>query len=121
LIGHGFPSGTILPADVTVTLNPTSQGGGPSGSTAANGVTVVTGSTERIKFQVPIEVATETPYRVSIAGTTSTGTAFISGNTASLTLNAPVAITTASPLPTGTAGTNYSATLTATGGSGQYT
>src|ERR1039458_5278189 len=31
VIGHGFPSGTIPPANVTVTLNPTTPGGGPSG------------------------------------------------------------------------------------------
>src|ERR1022692_2837184 len=37
VIGHGFPSGTIPPANVTVTLNPTTSGGGLSGTTASGG------------------------------------------------------------------------------------
>src|ERR1039458_5511314 len=123
VIGHGFPSGTIPPANVTVTLNPTTPGGGPSGSTTATKVTVFSGTTEGVVFKVPksILVSAPTSYQVSIAGTTSTGTAFASRNTASLTVNAPVAITTSSPLPTGTVNLSYSQTLTASGGSGTYT
>src|ERR1039457_7458687 len=123
VIGHGFPSGTIPPANVTVTLNPTTSGGGPSGTTTATKVTVASGTTEYVTFQVPtsILVPAATSYQVSIAGTTSTGNAFASRNTASLTVNAPVAITTSSPLPAGAVNGNYSQALTATGGSGQYT
>src|ERR1022692_3439699 len=123
VIGHGFPSGTIPPANVTVTLNPTTSGGGPSGTTTATKVTVESGATEAVTFKVPtsITVSAATSYQVSIAGTTSTGTAFASSNTASLTVNAPVANTTHSPLPKGTVNVSYSQTLTATGGSGTYT
>ena len=123
VIGHGFPSGTIPPANVTVTLNPTTSGGGPSGTTTATKVTVASGTTEYVTFKVPtaILVPAATSYQVSIAGTTSTGNAFASRNTASLTVNAPVAITTSSPLPAGAVNGNYSQALTATGGSGQYT
>lgn len=121
--GHGFPSGTIPPANVTVTLNPTTVGGGPSGSTTALAVTVVSGSTERVTFRIPksINVPTPTSYQVSIAGTTSTGNAFQSSNTSSLTVNPILFISTRSPLPTGTVGVSYSQTLTARGGSGSYT
>src|ERR1022692_4514629 len=123
VVGHGFPSGTIPPANVTVTLDPTAPGGGPSGSTTATKVTVFSGTTEYVTFKVPtaILVPAATSYQVSIAGTTSTGNAFASRNTASLTVNAPVAITTSSPLPAGAVNGNYSQALTATGGSGQYT
>jgi hypothetical protein len=123
VVGHGFPSGTIPPANVTVTLNPTTSGAGPSGTTTATAVTFVSGATYDVTFVVPtsIAVSTATSYQVGIAGTTSTGAAFASINTASLTVNAPVKITTASPLPAGKVGVSYSETLTATGGSGQYT
>ena len=121
--GRGFPSGTILPADVTVTLKPAGAGGAPSGNTPATKVTVVSGTEERIAFVVPasIAVTTATSYVVSIVGSTSTGGSFASKNSASLTVNAPVAITTASQLPTGTVATNYVQSLTASGGSGVYT
>jgi hypothetical protein len=123
IVGHGFPNGTIPPANVTVTLDPTAAGGGPSGTTTATSVTVESGATEAITFTVPtsIEVSAATSYQVSVAGATSTGAAFASRNTASLTVNASVSITTSAPLPKGTVNANYSQTLTATGGSGQYT
>src|ERR1017187_2890072 len=96
VVGHGFPSGTIPPANVTVTLNPTTSGGGPSGTTTATKVTVESGATEAVTFKVPTSstVSAASSYQVSIAGNTSTGNAFASRNTASLTVNAPVAITT---------------------------
>ncbi|MFN7992362.1 MAG: Ig domain-containing protein [Bryobacteraceae bacterium] len=121
--GHGFPVGTIPPANVTVTLKPAAAGAGPSGVTKALAVTVVSGSTERITCRVPgnISVVTPTAYQVSITGTTSTGTAFQSSNSSALTIDPILAITTASPLPTGTAGAAYSQGLVATGGNGTYT
>jgi hypothetical protein len=123
VIGHGFPSGTIPPANVTVTLKPTTSGGGPSGATTATAVTVESGTTEYVTFKVPtsIDVSTATSYQVSISGTTSTGNAFQSGNSSTLIVNAPVAITTSSPLATGVVSDNYSQTLDASGGSGTYT
>src|SRR5690349_15907108 len=85
--GHGFPGGTIPPANVTVTLSPTTVGGGPTGMTPALSVTVISGSTERVTFRIPkaINVPAPTSYQVSIAGTTSTGNAFQSSNSAALT------------------------------------
>ena len=123
VIGHGFPSGTIPPANVTVTLNPTTSGGGPTGATTATTVTVASGTTEYVTFKVPtsVTVSAATSYQVSISGTTSTGTAFQSVNSSTLTVNAPVAITTSSPLPTGVVSDSYAQTLIATGGSGTYT
>jgi len=119
--GHGFPSGTIPPANVTVTLSSTVTGA-PTATTTASSVTVVSGSTERVIFKIPssLAVPAATPYKVSIAGTTSTGNAFQSANTSALTVNASLVITTTSPLPTGTVGQSYSQTLAATGGSGGY-
>src|ERR1035438_6686304 len=52
VVGHGFPSGTIPPANVTVTLDTTAPGGGPSGTTTATKVTVE-GATEAVTFKVP--------------------------------------------------------------------
>ncbi|HUE21654.1 MAG TPA: putative Ig domain-containing protein, partial [Bryobacteraceae bacterium] len=123
VIGHGFPSGTIPPANVTVTIDPTTAGSGPSGTTTATKVTVASGTTEYVTFLLPasISVPTATSYQISIAGTTSTGTAFASINSSALTVNAPVAITTGSPLPPGDANGTYAQTLTASGGSGSYT
>ena len=117
-----FSEGTIPPANFTVTLAPATVGGGPSGSTTANAVTVVSGTTERVSFKVPksIGVPAATPYQVSIAGTTQAGAAFESSNSAALTVNALVSITTSS-LATGTVGIHYSQTLSASGGTGQYT
>ncbi len=119
--GHDFPSGTILPANVTVTLNPATAGAGPSGTTTASKVTAESGTTERVSFIVPkfISVPVATPYEVSISGTTSAGKKFQSSNTAALTVNALVSITTNS-LPAATVGITYSQTLSANGGTGQY-
>lgn len=120
--GTGFPIGTIPPANVTVTFNPTTAGGGPSGTAAASMVTVVSGSTESVTFRIPttIGVSTPTSYQVSIAGTNSTGNAFQSGNTAALTIDPALAIITSSPLQAGTVNVNYSQALVAAGGSGSY-
>jgi len=121
--GTGFPIGTIPPANVTVTLNPTMVGGGPSGTAQALAVTIVSGSTDSVTFQIPasIGVSTPTSYQVSVSGTNSTGNAFQSGNTAALTIDPALLIATGSPLPAGKVDENYSQTIAATGGSGQYT
>jgi len=121
--GTGFPTGTISPSNVTVTLTPTSPGP-PTAQTKAIAVTVVSGSTERITFRIPksVSVTSPTSYQVSIAGKTSTGATFKSSNTAALTINPILTITTMSPLPTATVGAAYPPqTLMATGGSGSYT
>jgi len=53
LTGSNFPSGTISPANVTVTLVPAVAGSGPTLSVVASTVTTITGTTRRVTFQVP--------------------------------------------------------------------
>ena len=76
--GSGFPSGTIPPANVTVSLA-TACGGGGAVTTPALSVTVILGTSERIQFQIPASLAGGT-YFVSISGSTSGGTFFQSVN-----------------------------------------
>jgi len=97
--GSNFPSGTIPPANVTVTLAPATAGAGPTASTPATAVQTITGTTRRVSFQIPssIQVAAATAYRVSIAGTTSTGIGFASGSPAGLTVNPPPSLTSVTP------------------------
>src|SRR5207249_6685582 len=72
LTGSGFPSGTIPPGNVTVTLEPAAADR-PSGTTTATAVTTLFGTTERVTFQVPssIKVSSPTSYHVSVTGSTS--------------------------------------------------
>jgi RHS repeat-associated protein len=109
--GAGFPSGTIPPANVTVTLQPSA--GGSSATTPATAVTKIIGTTERVTFQIPssITVSSPTPYKVSVAGSTSTGVQFASGNTASLTINPLPQIVSVTP-NSGPAGQKVSVTIT---------
>ena len=97
--GSGFPSGTVPPANVTVSLQP-SAGGSPFVTTPTV-VTKIIGTTERVAFQIPssIIVSSPTPYQVSTAGSTSTGVTFASGNTASLTINPPAQMSLCRPTP----------------------
>src|SRR5271165_3473468 len=50
--GSNFPSGTIPPADVAVTIQPATSGP-PSGTTNATAVVTIIGSTRRVAFQIP--------------------------------------------------------------------
>src|SRR5262249_40625899 len=76
LTGSGFPTGTITPNLVTVTLAPATSG--PAQSATVTGVTTVVGSTRRIVFQVLAgrPVSAPTAYLVSVRGATSTGVTF---------------------------------------------
>src|SRR5688572_24338350 len=76
--GSNFPAGTIPPANVTVTLSPSTPGAGPGGTAVASAVQTLTGTARRVTFQVPANIVVASPvaYRVAIAGTTSTGVAF---------------------------------------------
>ena len=113
--GSGFPSGTIAPASVTVTLIP--QAGGTAVTTAATSVTPGTGTSNTIGFQIPasISVTAATVYEVSIAGQTTGGTAFQSSNSSALTINPPSLIASLSP-NNGLQGQTVSVTIT-----GKYT
>lgn len=75
--GSGFPSGTINPSDVVVSLA-TSCGGTPTTTTATR-VQDILGSTERVSFLIPGSLATGT-YYVSIAD--NGANPFASGNCA---------------------------------------
>ena len=92
--GSGFPSGTITPSLVAVSLQPASVGSSPQLNGVVTAVTTIVGSTRRVTFQIPtgISIATPTNYLVSVSGTTSSGANFSSGNTAALVVNPPAAI-----------------------------
>src|SRR5271166_3917028 len=85
--GSGFPSGTISPASVTVTLMPRS--GGSPVTTTATSVTPGSGSTVTVGFLIPasISVSSPTVYQVAISGATTAGTLFKSSNSSLLTIN----------------------------------
>jgi hypothetical protein len=76
VVGSGFPSGTINPTAVTLTLTPPT---GTAESTKAAKVKVISGSEESIIFEIPttILVATPTVYAVSLQGETTTGNKFV--------------------------------------------
>jgi hypothetical protein len=96
--GSGFPDGSIPAANVSVTLSPAITGP-PGGVTTASAVATIVGTTRRISFTIPpsIVVSSPTPYKVSVAGTTSDGTAFSSRDTAALTVNPPASILSVTP------------------------
>jgi hypothetical protein len=111
--GEGFPSGTIPPANVTVTLKPATVGGGPTGTTPATSVAPVSGGKQRVVFRIPASIAVSTPtaYKVTIAGSTSTGAKFISRNGAALTVNPQSGIIEVLP-NSGNAGMSLSVAIT---------
>ena len=113
--GSGFPAGTILPANTTVSLQPAA--GGAAVTTNPTLVTIVVGSTRRVTFLIPalISVSTPTAYLVGVSGTTSDNTAFASTNKATLTINPPPSISSVSPT-SGQVGQTLSVTVT-----GQFT
>jgi hypothetical protein len=112
LVGFGFPSGSIPPSSVTVTLE------SPAGTetiAAAIQVTTIIGPVRRVTFEIPraLGLAATTTYTVSIGGSTSTGTAFASENTASLTVFPSASIASVSP-STGQQGQTVTVTITGT-------
>ena len=99
LTGSGFPSGTIQPSAVTVTVRPAGSASGATGTTTATAVTTIAGTTRRLTFTIPtaIAVASPTPYNVTIQGQTTTGVSFLSTNAAALTVNPPSQIASLVP------------------------
>lgn len=97
--GSGFPAGSIASSSVTVSLQATILGTGPSAITTATAVQKIIGTTERVIFQVPSSIAVVSPtsHQVSISGNTSVGSAFSSGNTAVLTINPSASIASITP------------------------
>jgi hypothetical protein len=89
--GSNFPSGTISPDLVALTISPANSG--PPMSATVTAVTLVVGTSRRISFQiVGPDLPNPTLYQVSVSGSTSGGLAFASGNSAALTINPPAAI-----------------------------
>jgi hypothetical protein len=94
--GSGFPSGTITPGNITVTLAPANTGAGPTAMTAASGIATVLGTTRRVTFLAPasLTVTAPTAYLISLNDTTD---GFSSTNQASITINPPAAVTSVTP------------------------
>lgn len=69
LTGSGFPAGTILPANVTVTLKKNSCTDPVAATTTALGIKRLFGSGERIQFQLPSALEQD-DYYVSISDST---------------------------------------------------
>jgi RHS repeat-associated protein len=111
LTGSGFPTGTIQPTAVTVSLKPAA--GGTAVTTLSSAVTTIAGTTRRVTFTIPasISVTTATLYAVSISGSTTTNTLFASSNTAALTINPAAQLLSASPAK-GNTGQTLSVTIT---------
>jgi rhamnogalacturonan endolyase len=76
LTGSGFPSGTISPANVLVSLSATC-GGSPTSATVST-VQKILGTTARISFAVPASLSAGT-YFASLSGTDSNSVEFDSG------------------------------------------
>jgi hypothetical protein len=96
LTGSNFPSGTIVPANVTINLTP--RAGAPL-TTQATAVTTVVGTTLRVTFTIPASASRSFPtaYAVSLSGVTSANVAFAGSNTASLIVNPQATIGSVNP------------------------
>lgn len=92
--GSGFPTGTILPGNVTVALSPAPPAVGASATTEATAIQTIIGSTRRVQFLIPASLVTNasTPYLVSISGTTSAAVNSSSTNAATLQIIPPPVI-----------------------------
>jgi len=98
--GTGFPSGTIVPGSVSVTITPPSGNGSPV-STAATGVFPATGGASRtIQFTIPVALTAAAALpgcQVTVSGTTTGLTSFTTSNYALLQVDPPASILSASP------------------------
>jgi RHS repeat-associated protein len=99
VIGSNFPSGTIVPSQVTVSLAPAPGSTGPALTAFISAVAALPGgASRRITFQVlGPNVSAPIIYRISVSGSTSSGQAFVSGNQVPLTINPPARILSVSP------------------------
>jgi uncharacterized repeat protein (TIGR03803 family) len=110
--GSGFPSGTILPADVRVDLSNIYNGAQAS----ATAVTTIAGSVRRVSFYIPASATSDGPdtprtYLVAISGTTPSGGAFSTGYNTTLIVDPPATIASISP-NIGAPGRTTSVTIT---------
>ncbi len=92
ITGSGFPSGTIDPSSVKLTLQ--TSCGVTVGETpaTASAVRAILGTAEKIEFQIPAAVATGN-YFASLSGATTGGTDFSSSNCSQVSVtHAPPAL-----------------------------
>lgn len=77
LTGSGFPSGSITPADVTITIS-ASCGGAPLATAKATSAKHILGTSDRLGFVIPSTLAQGTYF--AAAADTSGGQSFTSSN-----------------------------------------
>jgi hypothetical protein len=94
--GSGFPSGTISPSAVTISIAKSCFGGSPT-TTKGLLVTHILGTSDRIEFLIPGSITTTGNYFVWISGKTTTGTAFASSNCSEVTVTATTKALTCLP------------------------
>lgn len=87
LVGSGFPSGTISPSAVNISIATSCFGGSPATTTALK-VTTILGTSDRIEFLIPSSITKTGNYFVSITGKTTGGVSFASGNCSEVTITA---------------------------------
>src|SRR5262249_34452686 len=59
--GSNFPSGTINPGQVQVTLQPAGGSPAQASTTSATAVTTIAGTTRRVTFTIPASISVVTP------------------------------------------------------------
>src|SRR3954467_4063663 len=64
--GGGFPGGTIQISGVQISMTPVTAGAGPNITPTATSVTLVTGTTRRVSFQIPspLAITAPVPYKI---------------------------------------------------------
>jgi RHS repeat-associated protein len=99
LAASNYPSGTINPNQVQITLTPVTAGTGATASFPPSAITTLYGTSRRLFFTIPttISVSSPVPYLVSVSGQTASGAAFSSGNSAALTIDPAAQIVSISP------------------------
>lgn len=85
--GSGFPSGTISPSAVTISIATSCFGGSPT-TTKPKLVQHVLGTSDRMEFLIPGSITTTGNYFVWISGQTTAGTPFASSNCSEVTITA---------------------------------
>jgi hypothetical protein len=96
LVGSGFPSGTIAPSAVTISIATSCMGASPTVTTGKL-VRHILGTSDRIEFLIPASISKTGNYFVWITGTTTTGTAFASSNCSEVTITATTKALTCLP------------------------
>ena len=109
IAGSGFPSGTINPAQVNVTVTPSAGNGSPvsfclsaaacSGPVGSNVVPPTGGSARNLIFKLPPYLSANQPYTatVSVSGQTTAAVPFSTVTPANITINPSASISNVSP------------------------